>query len=139
MTGWLPCLCYATLTIALPGAALFPGIAAAEASGIDYDCTDFQNQTDAQGFYEEMGGPLYDPHHLDTDADGTACEEWERDFAQRAGTQTGGDGIDRDCADFATQSDAQRYFELDGGSREENVDYLDLNRNGVACEEGEPG
>lgn len=139
MTGWLPRLCSATLTVAFTGVALLPGIAAADESGVDYDCTDFQNREDAQLFYEEMGGPQYDPYNLDDDADGLACEEWERDFAQRAGTQTGEDGLDRDCADFESQADAQRYFVRDGGSADDNVDYLDLNRNGIACEEGEPG
>jgi hypothetical protein len=41
---------------------------------------------------------------------------------------------DRDCADFATQTDAQRYFESIGGSRTNNADRLDENHNGVACE-----
>lgn len=139
MTGWEPRLRSMTLTVAIVVAAMLPGMAAADESGVDYDCTDFQNREDAQVLYEAMGGPQYDPYNLDDDADGLACEEWERDYAQRVGTQAGNDGRDRDCADFANQNEAQRYFERDGGSEDENVDYLDLNRNGVACEEGEPG
>jgi hypothetical protein len=27
----------------------------------------------------------------------------------------------------------------DGGSNRQNVDHLDPNHNGIACEEGEPG
>ena len=41
---------------------------------------------------------------------------------------------DRDCADFATQDQAQEYFESIGGSRTNNADRLDENHNGVACE-----
>lgn len=42
---------------------------------------------------------------------------------------------DRDCADFPTQDAAQRYFESIGGSRDNNADRLDANRNGRACED----
>jgi hypothetical protein len=41
---------------------------------------------------------------------------------------------DRDCADFATQKEAQQYFESIGGSSTNNADRLDENHNGVACE-----
>jgi LPXTG-motif cell wall-anchored protein len=42
---------------------------------------------------------------------------------------------DRDCSDFATQSQAQAFFESIGGSPSNNADNLDANHNGVACEE----
>ena len=42
------------------------------------------------------------------------------------------------CADFSTQAAAQAYFNSKGGSRTNNVDNLDPNRNGIACE-GLPG
>ncbi|MFN8590491.1 MAG: excalibur calcium-binding domain-containing protein [Thermomicrobiales bacterium] len=139
MTGLVPCLCRVTLAIAFVAAAFVPIGASAGSDGVDYDCTDFENRQDAQTFYEEMGGPLYDPYNLDDDADGFACEDWERDYEQKVSTDTGDDGIDRDCADFASQAEAERYFLHDGGSPDNNVDHLDLNRNGIACEEGEPG
>ncbi|WP_211214585.1 excalibur calcium-binding domain-containing protein [Actinomycetospora chiangmaiensis] len=41
---------------------------------------------------------------------------------------------DRDCADFATQQQAQQYFESIGGSATNNADRLDENHNGIACE-----
>jgi hypothetical protein len=44
------------------------------------------------------------------------------------------DAIDYDCADFATKDDAQRYFLSQGGSPSNNVDALDNNHNGIACE-----
>jgi hypothetical protein len=42
-------------------------------------------------------------------------------------------GGDRDCADFASQSEAQRYFRAKGGP-EQDPDYLDGDGDGVACE-----
>lgn len=40
----------------------------------DYDCSDFYSQEEAQEFFEEEGGPWDDPHNLDRDGDGVACE-----------------------------------------------------------------
>jgi len=46
----------------------------------------------------------------------------------------GYDGIDKDCSDFATEAEAQSYFESDGGSAAYNVDGLDSDHDGEACE-----
>jgi hypothetical protein len=116
--------------------------AEAEQADYDYDCTDFDSRADAQAFYEEAGGPLYDPFNLDDDEDGAACEEWAAGYEQTdagQGGTYGQDGIDHDCADFDSQGAAQQYFVLEGGSARNNVDHLDPNHNGVACEPGEPG
>jgi hypothetical protein len=43
--------------------------------------------------------------------------------------------LDRDCADFATQADAQAFFLANGGTPLRNIDNLDANHNGVACED----
>lgn len=43
-------------------------------------------------------------------------------------------GGDKDCSDFATQEEAQSYFESKGGSSTNNVDRLDSDRDGIACE-----
>jgi Excalibur calcium-binding domain len=47
------------------------------ASGVtgDRDCGDFGSWKAAQKFYKKNGGPRYDPHRLDADRDGIACEE----------------------------------------------------------------
>lgn len=42
---------------------------------------------------------------------------------------------DRDCTDFNTQAEAQDYFESNGGSATNNVDRLDADSDGLACEE----
>jgi hypothetical protein len=38
------------------------------------DCSGFATQVEAQAFYEAQGGPARDPHGLDGDRDGVACE-----------------------------------------------------------------
>jgi hypothetical protein len=45
------------------------------ASASDKDCADFGSQRAAQLFYIKHGGPRYDPHRLDADDDGVACED----------------------------------------------------------------
>jgi len=41
---------------------------------------------------------------------------------------------DKDCSDFATHEEAQSYFESKGGSPTNNVDRLDSDHDGIACE-----
>jgi hypothetical protein len=52
--------------------------AAAPASAADKDCSDFRNWRQAQNFYKKHGGPRKDPHRLDADHDGVACEDLRR-------------------------------------------------------------
>lgn len=52
---------------------------------------------------------------------------------QTAMTQAATQG-DHDCPDFATQADAQAHFEAAGGSPSNNVDRLDADQDGIACE-----
>lgn len=40
----------------------------------DRDCGDFDSQKAAQVFYLKAGGPRVDPHRLDAEGDGIACE-----------------------------------------------------------------
>ncbi|WP_420869073.1 excalibur calcium-binding domain-containing protein [Cereibacter azotoformans] len=40
----------------------------------DVDCDDFDSAASAQRFYRQAGGPAIDPHGLDRDRDGLACE-----------------------------------------------------------------
>jgi hypothetical protein len=58
---------------ATAGVAL--GLAAVPASAVaDRDCGDFASQKAAQIFYLDAGGPRVDPHGLDSEGDGVACE-----------------------------------------------------------------
>jgi micrococcal nuclease len=40
----------------------------------DKDCSDFATRQEAQNFFISQGGPAKDPHKLDSDHDGVACE-----------------------------------------------------------------
>ena len=43
-------------------------------NGPDRNCTDFDTWAEAQAFYEVAGGPDEDPHGLDSNSDGVACQ-----------------------------------------------------------------
>ena len=43
-------------------------------NGPDRDCGDFDTHAEAQAFFLAAGGPDQDPHRLDRDKDGSACE-----------------------------------------------------------------
>jgi micrococcal nuclease len=51
-----------------------PAPAPSGGGGGDRDCSDFSSQREAQAFFEAEGGPGRDPHRLDGDNDGLACE-----------------------------------------------------------------
>ncbi len=44
-------------------------------------------------------------------------------------------GEDKDCKDFSSQAEAQAYFNSKGGSASNNVDRLDGDHDGAACED----
>lgn len=49
-------------------------LGAAPAQAADKDCADFASQKAAQIFFLKNGGPSSDPHNLDSEGDGIACE-----------------------------------------------------------------
>ena len=55
-------------------AALLTAVAAPAGAVADRDCGDFATQAAAQAFYLANGGPGSDPHRLDADGDGRACD-----------------------------------------------------------------
>lgn len=62
-------------TIAVLTAVAALAFTAAPASARDKDCSDFPTQKAAQKFFKKHGGPSRDPHRLDADHDGIACED----------------------------------------------------------------
>jgi hypothetical protein len=98
-----------------------------EAQDGDLDCADFATQEEAQA---ELERDPSDPHGLDADSDGIACEHLPS--AGNGGGGGGGTGGgDLDCADFAAQAAAQRELERDPT----DPHNLDADDDGVACEE----
>ena len=55
-------------------AGLFIVLAPTAAQAADKDCGDFSTQKAAQIFFLNNGGPSSDPHRLDSEGDGIACE-----------------------------------------------------------------
>lgn len=62
--------------VQVPGAPAMMGVAGSER---DLDCRDFDTQEQAQEFFESRGGPDEDPHRLDEEGDGRACESLPRE------------------------------------------------------------
>jgi len=62
-------------TISVLAAAVALAFAAPPATAGDKDCSDFNSWREAQHFYKKHGGPKRDPHRLDADHDGIACED----------------------------------------------------------------
>jgi hypothetical protein len=91
-----------------------------------YDCASFGSQEAAQAEYDRDPS---DPSNLDADDDGIACEELA------SGTEEGAQGTDSsgdlDCADFATQAEAQAEFDADPS----DPNGLDADNDEIACEE----
>jgi micrococcal nuclease len=95
--------------------------------GVDKDCADFRSQAEAQAALER---DLSDPNNLDADGDGIACETYP--YGAGGGGRGGdaGGGGDLDCADFATQQQAQAALERNPS----DPNNLDADYDGEACE-----
>ncbi|MCY3655041.1 MAG: excalibur calcium-binding domain-containing protein [Chloroflexi bacterium] len=57
-----------------PAAPAAPATSGYDPAGPDRNCGDFSTWREAQDFYEAAGGPAADPHRLDRDGDGVACQ-----------------------------------------------------------------
>ncbi len=109
--------------------------------GPDRNCDEFDEWWDAQNFYLASGGPAADPHRLDQNGDGTACESLLDDVAEGsdaiaaiAVAPTGADDFqDRNCSDFETWEEAQNFFLAEGGPTQD-AHRLDGDGDGTACQ-----
>jgi len=66
------------ISLAIAAMAVFTMLLATSppsAHARDRDCADFATQRAAQIFFLKHGGPRRDPHRLDGDDDGVACED----------------------------------------------------------------
>ena len=139
----------------LPGAPQIAPVASTSEAGaqsevafVDFNCSDFTTWREAQDFYVAEGGPSEDPHQLDRDGDGTACQSLPgapgddpEPPTAKAGTSTPGNGfVDRNCSDFTTWREAQDFYEAEGGPGED-PHGLDRDSDGTACQSlpGAPG
>ena len=107
----------------------------------DRDCSDFDTWAEAQAFYKAAGGPDSDPHNLDSNGDGIACESLPGSPKQALPTPTPIQSAtppepeepDRNCSDFDTWQEAQDFF-LNAGGPDSDPHGLDGNDDGIACE-----
>ena len=129
--------------------AASPTPAPASESKDTHNCSDFETWSEAQSFYESEGGPGSDPHRLDGDGDGVACQSLpgspnkERDptptavsatqTSEVAPTPTPKPKDTHNCSDFKTWSEAQSFYESEGGPGSD-PHRLDGDRDGTACE-----
>ena len=133
---------------ALPGAPQIAPVAStseaeaqSEVAFVDFNCSDFTTWREAQDFYVGEGGPSEDPHRLDRDRDGVACQALPGapdDDPIPPATGTGPTGeteafVDRNCSDFATWREAQDFYEAEGGPGED-PHRLDRDWDGTACQ-----
>ena len=93
------------------------------------DCASFETHEVAKRVFEQ---DLSDPHYLDGDGDGVACEEQAENQPDDQLPSVGsGSDSDLNCASFATHEQAQRVLEQDPS----DPNYLDGDGDGVACED----
>ncbi len=102
-----------------------------------YNCGDFRTHEEAQSVFEMCGGTSNDVHHLDRDADGSACETTPRENVNPT-EQEESSGYTcsynaYNCGDFNTHAEAQDVFEMCGGVSND-VHDLDRDSDGSACE-----
>lgn len=123
----------APVILATPRAA--PSAAASLPPGDDLTCSDFADQAEAQRALETDPG---DPHGLDVDLDGIACEapivapvaRAEReDRAERRADREDETPDDLDCADFTYQEEAQIVYD----QNPDDPYNLDPSGDGFAC------
>jgi hypothetical protein len=107
----------------------------------DRDCGDFATRPEAQAFFESAGAG--DPHGLDADGNGVACETLPGGSEEAPATEDPPeapaavvgppqcDGGDCDCSDFATHAEAQAFYEAQGAGDPHGLDRDD---DGIACE-----
>ena len=92
-----------------------------------HNCSDFATQPEAQAFFESEGGPASDPHRLDRDGDGVACQS-----LPGAPKSTSKSEDTHNCSDFSTWSEAQSFYESEGGP-DSDPHKLDRDGDGIAC------
>ena len=96
------------------------------------DCAGFETHEEAQRVLEQDPS---DPHYLDGDGDGVACEDLPKSQPDDQAPSPGsGSDSNLDCASFATHEQAQKVLEQDPS----DPNYLDGDGDGVACEELQP-
>jgi len=113
----------AVAAIAAPLALASPATAAVA----DRDCGDFASQKAAQVFYLKAGGPRIDPHALDADGDGVACESNPAPYYYGSSLPAGAGGGHHAAAGGSSGGTARVAYVVDGDTiRLANGQYVRL-------------
>jgi hypothetical protein len=138
-----------TLVVSALTMLAFTGLAAAQEAGDDQyaDSTTESQAGDGSGVAEEEAGSIDDGtgdfevmenERAGAGDDSEAAQEddgaTEDESSSDGGDAAQADDVDRDCDDFDTEAEAQEYFDEQGGDETHNVDDLDLDGDGQACE-----
>lgn len=92
MSSTTPARLLALILSALLTFGAMSALTAPAAQAADKDCGDFKTQKGAQDFFLNAGGPQKDPHGLDADGDGVACESLPCPCSTSQGGGGGGGG-----------------------------------------------
>ena len=99
------------------------------------DVTDFGKLMIESGYASEYTYDLpYKYQKVYKEAEGKALEAKKGLWVDNACISVNATEGDKDCSDFKVQDEAQTYFEGKGGSSMNNVDRLDSDHDGLACE-----
>lgn len=136
---------------AAPAAGEVAAAQSAPAAANDKNCEDFSSQPEAQA---HLDGQVGDLDGLDDDNDGMACDTYNYGSTGTGASDASGPSVtvaaasdddsasvtvgasadDKDCADFATQAEAQTFFTSNGGPATDSH-RLDADDDGIACED----
>ncbi len=92
---------------------------------MDKDCADFATQSQAQEFFIAQGGPSSDPHRLDGDNDGIACEHLPKGSSSSASPTR--------CPNNCTEAHAMGMSNMTSSHRCWQSKF-DRDRDGIGCE-----
>ncbi|WP_079527768.1 excalibur calcium-binding domain-containing protein [Halobacillus hunanensis] len=120
------------------------------ASAADKNCSDFDTKEEAQAFWDDNNYSVgNDPHDLDgNDNDGVPCESLPSDGSNanneennntedQQSTEETTPAADKDCKHFASQEEAQAYWDENGFTAGNDPQRLDRDGDSIPCEDGD--
>ncbi len=130
----------------------FSGVNVANAA-VDKDCeADFETKEEALQYWNENDfSAENDPQRLDRDGDGEPCEslpsggsdaenpsnEENNNTEDQQSTEETTPAADKDCEHFASQEEAQAYWDENGFTAGNDPQRLDRDSDGIPCEDGD--
>ncbi|MFD2924021.1 excalibur calcium-binding domain-containing protein [Halobacillus naozhouensis] len=126
----------------------FSGVNVASAADTK-NCSDFETKEEVQQFWNENGyGVNNDPHGLDgNNNNGVPCESLpsgdsdnqsnEESNTEEPASEETSSTVDKDCKHFASQEEAQAYWDENGFTKGNDPQRLDRDGDAIPCEDDE--